>query len=300
MRGDEGEVQRTTASAFLLQTLPSRRLEITNRLFIVVFSTLSLVFAAFGVFLLFSREGGTEFSKDYTDECEIGNQCTVRINISANLNHPIAVMYEISGLYQNHFKSMTSRSDRQLLGEYVRFDEMEACRPYRSVNDDPSPNKWILPCGLEAHMMFNDTFEILGLRPLDAPDYPGTGVVIRDLNTMYQAGIKWLESKEEYTSEQLNLRLSHWMDTAAFSKFRRIWGKTAEKGMLKQQIIELSIMSNWDARVFGGRKAVVIAGERSFSESARLLGVLYLVLSSLMLVSSTAVAILKRKQDERV
>ena len=286
-------------SAFFLQTLPSRRLEINNRLFIVVFSMLSLVFAAFGAFLLLSREDGTEFSKDYTDECEIGNQCTVKINVSANLNHPIAVMYEISDLYQNHFKSMTSRSDRQLLGEYVRFDQMEACRPYRSVDDDPSPNKWILPCGLEAHAMFNDTFEIVGLRPLDAPDYPETGVVIRDLNTMYQAGIKWLESKEEYTSDQLNLRLSHWMDTAAFPRFRRIWGKTAEKGTLKRQILELSIMNNWDAKAFGGRKSVVIAAQRSFPESARVLGVLYLVVSSMMIVSATGVAIMKRKQDER-
>ena len=286
-------------SAFLSQTLLSKRFEITSRLFIVVFMTLSLVFAVFGVVLLFAREDGTEFSKDYTDECDVGHQCTIQINVTADLEHPVALMYEISSLYQNHLKSMTSRNDRQLLGEYVRFDQMEDCKPFRSIDDDPSPNKWILPCGLEANIMFNDSFEISGLRPLDASDYPETGIMPRELNLMYQAGIKWLESKEEYMSEQLNLRFANWMDTSAFSRFRRIWGKTAEKGILKSQVIEVVVTSNWDAQAFGGRKSIVLAAERTFPQTARILGVLYIVMSAVMLVSSIIVAIVTRKQNER-
>jgi hypothetical protein len=284
-------------SPFLTQTLPSKRLEITNRLFIVIFSSLSLAYGVFGVVLVFSREEGTEYSSSYGEECHVGSTCIIKIEISRDMSHPIAVMYELTGFYQNHLRSMTSRSDRQLLGEYVRFDEMSDCSPLRSVDDDPSPNKWILPCGLQANTMFNDTFSIRDFRPLNAPGYPETGVAVNPLNAMYQAGIKWLESKDEYLTDQLNLRFALWMDTAAFSRFRRVWGTTTEVGLVHRDVLEIEVHSNYDVSSFDGEKAVVLASMSTFPRSARLLGTFYLIAAAIMLISSTFVVIMKRQQN---
>lgn len=289
------DVNRNTASAFLTQTLPSSRLEITNRLFIVGFSIFSLVFSIFGVVLIFSHEPDSQFCVDYTDECPAGDTCTLRVNITGELAHPIAVMYRISGLYQNHLKSMTSRNDNQLRGEYVRYDQMEACSPYRSWGDDPSPTMWILPCGLEAVTMFNDTFEIDQFR-LHGPDYQETGVVMRELNAMYQTGDKWLEEKEEYTNDQLNLRFASWMDTAAFPKFQRIWGKTLESGAVGTKHLDITIQSNYNASAFGGRKEVIIAGKRSFPKGARLLGTFYIGFGVIMFISAASVVVAKQSK----
>jgi hypothetical protein len=288
---------RERPSPFLTQSLPSKRLEITNRLFIVIFSSLSLAYSVFGVVLVFSREAGTEQSTAYGSACPVGASCVVRVAVPPDISHPLALMYELTDFYQNHLRSMTSRSDRQLQGEYVRFDEMAACAPYRSVGDDPSPTRWILPCGLQAHAMFNDTFRIRDLRPLGAR-YPETGVAVAPLSAMYQAGVKWLESRDEYLTEQLNLRLALWMDTAAFPRFRRLWGVTDEVGLVHRDVLEVEVHSNFDVAPFGGEKAIVIASRSTFPRSARLLGTLYLAAAGTMLLSATFVVIVKRRQGQ--
>ncbi|OHT07261.1 cell cycle control protein 50B [Tritrichomonas foetus] len=296
MHQNENAVPPIT-NLFLTQQLPSQRFEITSSLFIVVFNILSIVFAVFGVILLFSRENATEYTYEYGSKCGSQMTCTITIEITKPLPHPVALMYEISGLYQNHLLSMRSRSDDQLLGQYVRFDEMLECKPYRSIDDDPSPNKWILPCGLEAHTFFNDTFEISGLRPLNGPDYPETGIFPHELNTMYQTGVKWLESRDEYLSDHLNLRFAAWMDTAAFSSFRRIWGITAETGTLQKQNLTIVISNNYNVSSFNGTKSIVLASKDSYPSSSPYLGILYLVFAGIMLFSSSTVVIVKRNQN---
>lgn len=291
---ENGNQELHPPSLFLSQNLHSQRFEITNSLFIVVFNILSLVFAVIGIFLLFSHDKSTEYTLEYGTACGKKPVCTVQLNITEDISHPVALMYEIKGLYQNHLLSMRSRNDEQLLGHYVRFEQMSMCTPYRSINDDPSPNKWILPCGLEGQMFFNDTFEIHGLNPLNGPDFPITGIAPHDLNTMYQTGEKWLESKEEYLSDHLNLRFAAWMDTAAFSSFRRIYGITSETGSLKKQTLEIVIQNNYDVSLFNGTKSIVLAEKDSYPPSTRSLGIFYIVVSCLMLISTSALVVINR------
>ena len=194
---------------------------------------------------------------------------------------------------------MRSRSDEQLLGQYVRFEQMDSCKPFRSINDDPSPNKWILPCGLEAVIFFNDSFDIDGLRPLNGPDYPETGILPHELNTMYQTGIKWLESNDEYLSNHLALRFSVWMDTPAFPSFRRIWGLTSETGVLEKQILSVTIQNNYDVSLFNGTKSIILASKDNYPSSNSYLGIFYLVAASIMLFSSSLIVIISRNQNAK-
>lgn len=291
---ENGNQEQHQPSLFLTQNLSSQHFKITNSLFIVLFNIISVVFAVIGIFLLFTHDVSTEYTLEYGKECGKNPVCIVHLNITDDIPHPIALMYEIKGLYQNHLHSMRSRNDEQLLGSYVRFEQMLMCKPFRSIDDDPSPNKWILPCGLEGQMFFNDTFEIRGLNPLNGPNFPITGIAPHELNTMYQTGVKWLESKEEYLSDNLNLRFAAWMDTAAFSSFRRIYGITSETGYLKKQILTIVIQNNFDVSKFNGTKSIVLAEKDSYPPSTRKLGIFYMVASCLMLLSTSTLVIINR------
>jgi hypothetical protein len=115
---------------------------------------------------------------------------------------------------------------------------------------------------------------------------------------MYQAGNKWLEAKEEDLAEPLDVRFRLWMDTAAFPKFRRIWGKASEEhGKLAAQVLEVAVQSHYNVSSFGGRKALVIAEESTFPKSARLLGTLYLCAAGVMILSATFALIVNRRQS---
>lgn len=291
--------EEPSPGAFASQTLHSKRFEISERVFVVTFSAMSLVFAILGVILQMFPNKPTDFEYMYSSECPVGTGCVVSINVTEDLQHPVAIMYRVRGLWQNHLSIVTSRNDEQLRGSYVGFDEMVSCAPFRAIDDDPSPTQWILPCGLEANVMFNDTYRISGLHELGGPGFQATGVVVRDLHTRYLTGVKWLESDEGYLINELNLRLAVWMDTAAVWGFRRIWGMTTETGTLKSGIWEVKIESNWNSDAFDGDKSVIIAGSRNFPPYANVLGGLYVVASIIMFGSSVIVAICKRRIGEQ-
>lgn len=293
----ENENQRQhQPSLFLLQQLPTHRFEITSRIYIFVFNILSLVFAAVGLFLVFSSENPTKYSIEYSKICENQSICTVHLNLTKNLPLPIAILYEIKGLYQNHLYSMRSRNDDQLLGEYVRFEDMANCKPFRSINDDPSPNKWILPCGLEAVTFFNDTFDIKGLRPLNGPLFSEAGIYPHTLNVMYQTGVKWLESKDEYFTDHLSLRFYSWMETAAFMPFRKVYGITSEKSFSLNTSVQIEIQNNFNVGLFGGSKYLILSTRGSRSSYPSFLGYFYIATAGLMLISTTIAVIVTRNQ----
>ncbi|KAH0790769.1 cell cycle control protein [Histomonas meleagridis] len=281
-------------SLFLTQQLPSKLFEITVRLFIVILVVFSLLFAIIGVVFLFTNNNEIEFKEEYGSKCGKNSTCEIVIEVTQDIEYPIALLYEIEGFYQNHLKSFRSRNDKQLLGTYVRYDEMVSCKPYRSIDDDPSPNKWLLPCGLQAMTFFNDTFEIKGLLSLDGPGYPEVGISPHNLNNLYQTGQKWLEQLENYYGNQVRYRFSMWMDTAAFPIFRRIWGITTEKGTLTKQNLTIIIQNNFDVSSFGGKKSIVLTSKRSYTTGASNFGILYVSFSGVMLISSIVAAFVNR------
>lgn len=290
---DEETDTPTSAQLFLSQKLPMKRVEMTDRLYIALFAPLGLIFLVGGVVLCSSSEKYREYNIEYSEKCSLGTICKVRVEVSHRMKHPIAVLYELKGFYQNHWYSMRSRSDAQLLGKYVRYDDMKVCEPYRSIDDDPSPYKWILPCGLQAITLFNDTYEIEGLRPLSIPDYPLTGIVPKQLNSMYSTGIKWIEDLEESPRGDVQRRFAYWMDTAAFSTMRRVWGITSEAGWLEPQNLTIIITNNYNSSLFNGNKSVILVSHESFPMYSTYLGILFLFVGILMQLATSFAIICK-------
>lgn len=293
---EETENIPNTTNYFLEQQYPSNRLEITVRSFIVVSVGLSLIFTVAGLIINFSFKNKIEYKAEYGNNCSIGSICTITIEIDQNMKYPIALLYELQGFYQNHILSMRSRSDKQLLGAYVRFDEMERCKPFRSENDDPSPNKWILPCGLQPLTFFNDTFEVKEFGQLDV-SYPEIGIAPHDLNMLYVTGNKWLENMRMIIGEQLSYRFADWMDTAAFSTFRRIFGVKSRSGILPKQNLTITYQNNYNASAFGGKKFIILTEKKNEILEVSEIGVVYISLAIFMIILAFIAAVIKRYQN---
>lgn len=289
---EETENTPNRTNIFLEQQYPSNQLEITVRNFIVFSVSLGFVFTVLGIIINFSFRNKIEIRAEYGQNCSIGSVCAITIELTNELNYPIALMYELQGFYQNHFLSMRSRNDKQLQGLYVRYDEMASCKPFRSENDDPSPNKWILPCGLQPLTFFNDTFEIKDIGQFDVP-YPEVGIAPHDLNMLYVTGNKWLENMQVISGEQTNYRFARWMDTAAFSTFRRIFGVISNSGVLPKQNLTIYYQNNYNASVFGGKKYIILAEKKNDMLKISHLGVIYISLAMFMIFFALIVAFIK-------
>ena len=68
------------------------------------------------------------------------------------MKQPIYVYYELENFYQNHRRYVKSRSDAQLRSVKDE-NQIDACKPEDDVNGKP-----IVPCGLIAWSLFNDTY----------------------------------------------------------------------------------------------------------------------------------------------
>ena len=280
--------------SFLEQKLPMKRLVLSPNLYIVVFTPIGLICLVIGTVLLFAHDSAIEVAQEYGSICKIGSVCEITLKIAKKMEFPIAVLYELNNFYQNHWSSVSSRSDKQLMGDYVRFDDMKQCYPYRSINDDPSPNQWILPCGLQAVSFFNDVFEVKELKTLEIGEYQTTGIKVKSLNSMYK-GQKWLENTMSWPSTTTLQRFSLWMDTAAFPNFRRLYGVATGKGYLEPGNITVTIQSNYNVSQFNGKKSIILTTKGSYTSSSVYLGIVYVTVGVVMQIAALITLITKPK-----
>lgn len=243
-----------------------RRLILTKGLYCKIFIPIGLLCISLGIFMIYGITVSTEVVQEYGNYCPLGKTCDFIINIPKPIKYPIAILYQLDNFYQNHWNSVKSRSDAQLLGKYVDFDGMKMCSPYRSHNDSISPSQWILPCGIEAISYFNDTFNFVPYQNIDPTGCAKSGIIVRALNAKYE-GHKWLEDTIVFPTEYVSHRFSIWMDTAAFPNFRKMYGIIRGEGYLAGPNVTISITNNYDATAFNGRKSIVITSQ-GFDETA--------------------------------
>ena len=110
--------------------------------------------------MLYSNEI-QEYRNPY--DCNQGT-CIVTFEITAKMNAPIYMYYEIENYYQNHRIYVKSRNPNQLAGNTYKADALSVCSPVTTVADldmkdigldgsDPAD-----PCGLIAKSFFRDSF----------------------------------------------------------------------------------------------------------------------------------------------
>lgn len=104
-----------------------------------------------------------------------GNQCNITLEITADMQGPVFVYYQLDNFYQNHRRYVKSRDYKQLMGQTRTEGEIKTpCDPIylnsqlvtagitQAYNPKIKldPTGVAIPCGLIAKSLFNDTFNL--------------------------------------------------------------------------------------------------------------------------------------------
>lgn len=132
-------------TAFKQQRLKACQPILTPIPVIITFLVIGIIFVPVGVVMLISsnnvrcvaapsppcgcasRTFGTDFSctqvveveTRYDDNCQIGEICTVTLDIKEKMEEPVYLYYKLTNYYQNHRRYVKSRNDQQLRGNKV-------------------------------------------------------------------------------------------------------------------------------------------------------------------------------------
>lgn len=249
-------------------------------------------------------------TKRYDDICEIGNStCKVELDIPKNIKGNIELKYQLTKFYQNHRRYSFSRVDAQFAGEYVDYAGMANCKPYRSFNDSKTPSDYLLPCGLFAITVFNDTFTFLenSLEEKFTTDQitfkNEREKLFKPLNSQYTTGYEWFinGSKTKYFPDGNsymvdfpdNITNPHfivWMRTASLPTVIKTY-KTCRNCEIPAGKHIIIIKNYFPTYNFQGTKSVIIAQATKLGTKNRFLGIVYMACGSVCVACATILLI---------
>uniref|UniRef100_A0ACD5XYK8 Uncharacterized protein n=2 Tax=Avena sativa TaxID=4498 RepID=A0ACD5XYK8_AVESA len=205
----------------------------------------------------------------YIQNASIDKTCTIILKVPRDMKRPIFIYYQLDKFYQNHRRYATSRSDAQLRDPKQAAASTELCKPEAYVaNGSP-----IVPCGLVAWSIFNDTYSFARRRRRSGHT---------EALTVIKSGISWRSDREHLfgknvfpknfqngslvgggqldptkpLSEQEDLMV--WMRTAALPRFRKLYGRV-EADLGAGELLAVAVRNSYNSYSFDGRKAVVLS-----------------------------------------
>uniref|UniRef100_A0A0Q3MWH9 ALA-interacting subunit n=1 Tax=Setaria italica TaxID=4555 RepID=A0A0Q3MWH9_SETIT len=233
----------------------------------------------------------------YIKDSSISKNCSLEVKVLDHIRAPIYVYYELENFYQNHRRYVKSRSDKQL--RFGAKYTAESCSPVQ-LDDNGFP---IVPCGLIAWSLFNDTYDFT---------HGSKEIKINRKNISWKSDREHKFGKNVFPSNFQNgsfigggkldptvpLReqedLIVWMRTAALPKFRKLYG-VIEEDLQVDETISILIRNNYNTYTFGGKKSIVLSTATWLGGKNDFLGYAYIVTGSLSIFMSILFALIHVK-----
>jgi len=293
--------RRPKSSKFTQQDIPACRPVLTPAWVISAFMLIGVIFIPIGVFCLLASQSVVEIVDRYETECipeeywsnklayfqsvSASKNCTRTLRVPKHMKAPIYVYYQLDNFYQNHRRYVKSRSDKELLQGLKTKDK------YRTdcVPEGYSNGLRIVPCGLIAWSLFNDTykfsFELVELNvnkkniswKSDREHKFGKDIYPYNFQNGTLIGGARLDPKIPL-SEQEDLIV--WMRTAALPTFRKLYGRI-EVDLQANDFITVEIQNNYNVYSFGGKKSLVLSTTSWLGGKNDFMGKIYIVVGAL-------------------